>query len=244
MSTVRMSQRLVQDLRYAYSGQVLEKLHTEKEFNPALADAIYNSTIGAKINKLKVALADSFEDLIEVDAFFTKDNELRIETSYTLYHCERATNEAGYTTDEEDWVITSKTSNLLLKFPLSAERSFPVLRQRYGGGETITLKLQREEYPELEELLLVHESNSKQGAKNQVNINKFVKFLKQFTTLNQALRAYPALDKLVQPDLIARVHKKQERKRKQEAQKEQALDMDHSTKLTEDILTASLLGDD
>ena len=59
--------------------------------------------------------------------------------------------------------------------------------------------------------------------------------------LNQALRAYPALDKLVEPETVAKVHKKQERKRQQEAQKEKAIDMDHSTKLTEDILTASLL---
>ena len=106
------------------------------------------------------------------------------------------------------------------------------------------LNLKREEQPELDTLVLVEEANDRQKAKDTVNVYKFEKFLKQFTTLNQALRAYPALDKLVDADLMAKVHKKQERKRKQEAQKEKAIDLDQSTKLTEDILTASLLGDE
>ena len=246
MSTVRMSRNLMYELKDAYRSNVLEKLHTEKEFNPALADAIYNSTIGAKINKLKVALADSLGDLIEVDAFFVKDNELKVETSYTTYRCETKKDEQGnYLPDEKrDWEVISKTKEQTLRFPLSTERSFPAIPQKYSGGDPVTLKLQREESPELDQLVLVYEANSKQAAKDSVNVNKFDKFLNQFTTLNQALRAYPALDKLVRPEIIAKVHKKQERKRKQEAQKEQAINMDQSTKLTEDILTASLLGDE
>jgi len=245
MSTVRMSRKLIHELRYAYKTKVLEKLHSEKEFNPALADAIYNAIIGVRINKIKIALTDCFKDLIEVDTFFVKDNELKVKTSYTSYSCDRKKDEAGmFNADDEDWVITSKTHEHLIRFPLSAERSFPSIPQRYGGAETVTLAMKREEIPELEELLLVQESNSKQKARNQVNVNKFSKFLDQFTTLNQALRAYPALDKLVESEIVAKVHKKQERKRKQEAQKEEAVNMDNSTKLTEDILTASLLGDD
>ena len=248
MATVRMSRKLIYDLKRAYDDRILKKLHAEKEFNPALADSIYNSLIGRRIETFRTALADSFGDLIDPEAFFVKSSELDVVTSHTKYRCRRKKDEVTGSLlrdEEEDWEVQSQTSNDRLSFPLSTERSFPAAPPRgYGEPKKLLLNLKREEQPELDTLVLVEEANDRQKAKDTVNVNKFEKFLKQFTTLNQALRAYPALDKLVDADLMAKVHKKQERKRKQEAQKEKAIDLDQSTKLTEDILTASLLGDE
>ena len=60
MATVRMSRKLIYDLKRAYDDRILKKLHADKEFNPALADSIYNSLIGRRIETFRTALADSF----------------------------------------------------------------------------------------------------------------------------------------------------------------------------------------
>ena len=66
----------------------------------------------------------------------------------------------------------------------------------------------------------------------------------KFTTLNQALKAWPALSKLVEPEKLAKVHEKQQRKRKQEQQKQMADEVVLDNELNKTILTASLIGDE
>ena len=65
--------------------------------------------------------------------------------------------------------------------------------------------------------------------------------IESFTTLNQALKAWPALKDLVSQDKIDKVYEKVERKAKQQQQRE-AIEVQEQA-LNSVILTASLLGD-
>ena len=88
------------------------------------------------------------------------------------------------------------------------------------------------------------EYNYKIRALREESKDKVNELLCKFTTLNQALKAWPALSKLVEPEKIAKVHEKQQRKRKQEQQKEIADQVVLDNDLNKTILTASLIGDE
>ena len=64
----------------------------------------------------------------------------------------------------------------------------------------------------------------------------------QFKTLNQALKHMPALEKLCDPDDIARVHEKVDRNKAEEIMQD-VVD-DKGQQLKEVLLESSLLGDD
>ena len=88
------------------------------------------------------------------------------------------------------------------------------------------------------------EYNSKVKAQREIAGHKVNMLLLKFTTLNQAMKAWPALSKLVEPEKLAKVHEKQQRKRKQEQQKEMADQVVVDNDLNKTILTASLIGDE
>ena len=67
------------------------------------------------------------------------------------------------------------------------------------------------------------------------------KAVEQFTTLNQALKAWPALAKLCPPEKISKVHEKQQRKRKEAENRAKIIPIENEINQT--ILTASLLED-
>ena len=77
--------------------------------------------------------------------------------------------------------------------------------------------------------------------KRDLDTDKVEKAVKQFTTLNQALKAWPALAKLCPPEKVSKVHEKQQRKRK-EAQNRAKIEPIEQ-ELNQTILTASLLED-
>ena len=90
----------------------------------------------------------------------------------------------------------------------------------------------------------VHEHNSKLEANRDLAAREVRVLLEKFTTLNQALKAWPALSKLIAPEKLAKVHEKQQRKRKQDLQKEMADEVIVGSDINKTILAGALLGDD
>jgi len=77
----------------------------------------------------------------------------------------------------------------------------------------------------------------------EYEICKLEDLLTQFTTLNQALKAWPGISKLVTSNHMAKVNEKQQRKRKQQKLKLAADEAVSAANLNNTILTSSLLGD-
>ena len=91
-------------------------------------------------------------------------------------------------------------------------------------------------------IISVEQRETKRLAKRAADIHKVDAALDNFTTLNQALKAWPALTKLVSQDKISKVHEKQQRKRKEQQQRSKIEPIEQG--LNQTILTAALLGDD
>tara|TARA_R110000868_G_scaffold189145_1_gene432015 strand:+ start:980 stop:1717 length:738 start_codon:yes stop_codon:yes gene_type:complete len=85
----------------------------------------------------------------------------------------------------------------------------------------------------------MYNDNQDRGARQYKD--KVRETISSFTTLNQALRAWPALKDLVDQDKIDKVYEKVERKAKQQQERE-SIEI-HEQELNSVILTASLLGD-
>lgn len=241
MATVRMSDKLLYKLKDRYKEDIVGKLHPQVEISPSLGDALYNSTIGRAIEPLKQSAASYLTPMgVEPDSLFRKENYLPVTTDHVLYSTSRKKDEHDNFCDPVEWEVEAEPGHYLINVELSSERSLLGKPGRYST-DIIPLVLDRADYPELDEILTITENNSKQKARNDVSVKRFMQFLGSFTTLNQALKAYPPLDKLIESDTRAKIHKKYERKRQEEDLKNKALDMDQTTGLTEDILTASLL---
>jgi hypothetical protein len=84
----------------------------------------------------------------------------------------------------------------------------------------------------------MYNDNQDRGARQYKD--KVRETISSFTTLNQALRAWPALKDLVDQDKIDKVYEKVERKAKQQQERE-SIEI-HEQELNSVLLTASLLG--
>jgi hypothetical protein len=85
----------------------------------------------------------------------------------------------------------------------------------------------------------MYNDNQDRGARQYKD--KVRETISSFTTLNQALRAWPALKDLVDQDKIDKVYEKVGRKAKQQQERE-SIEI-HEQELNSVLLTASLLGD-
>jgi hypothetical protein len=125
------------------------------------------------------------------------------------------------------------------RVPMSASRNVPA--DRYSSC-TIDLKATDENSIAIKEVLNFNEDidTRREDYKDKVHAA-----LQNFTTLNQALKAWPAVKKLL-PDeekhLLARVYEKVQRKKKQDQQRAE-IELNES-ELNEVILTNSLIGED
>ena len=95
--------------------------------------------------------------------------------------------------------------------------------------------------PLLSELVSIREHNDKVYNGGREYKQKVQETIASFTTLNQALKAWPALKDFVPQSKIDKVYEKVERKAKQQQQRE-AIEVQEQ-ELNSVILTASLLGD-
>ena len=134
--------------------------------------------------------------------------------------------------------VSGETTNHV-EAPMSATRFCPT----GGYGETATVKLSNisENGKAITKILYANEdiSNKKQEYKSKVS-----DAIENFTTLNQALKAWPAIKKLIPEEekwALQRVYEKVQRKKKSDEQRAE-IELNEA-ELNSVILTNSLLGD-
>ena len=123
---------------------------------------------------------------------------------------------------------------------LSNEKILPRDATGYRD-EPVTLKLQGDENIYIQDIIKFAQYENHREAKKHTDSDKVVTAVEQFTTLNQALKAWPALSKLCPPEKISKVHEKQQRKRKEAENRAKIEPIEQG--LNQTILTASLMED-
>jgi hypothetical protein len=232
-----MSDYLKRDIRDRFK-ESHKKAKPELEIKGNLGDQIYNTYIGPKISVLQEAASDAFGDVFDTDQLFAKETTIHSQVALT-------TSSFGWDSEkEENTIISDLDESYNLKIPLSTERLMPRGHDSRGMySNHITFNFDRHEDKQINYICELVEYNYKLRATRDNAVGKVSDLLDKFTTLNQALKAWPALSKLVDPEKLSKVHEKQERKRTQDIQKEMADKVVVDNDLNKTILSASLIGD-
>lgn len=233
MSTVRMSRYLMDEIISEFHNS-FNKANPALEDNPKYGDLVYNAHIAPKINNVLEVANRELGELCDPSTMFTRESQIKFIAPVTKYSV------------DDDKVEGQLIEEMPITASLSTERLFPasVPRTQYHSITPAVFTFNRHEDPNVEYICACVEYNSELNAKREVASRKVKTLLNNFTTLNQALKAWPALSKLVKAEALAKVHTKQERKRKQELQKEIADDLVASADLNKTILAGALIGDD
>ena len=246
MATVRMAEYLRRDIVKKFKD-FYDKSNPEVKHTTYIGDKVYDLLLGSKTEKFEEQVVDIFGTYINSEKFFIKSNKLPVSLSMLVYDDVREFNEMENKHTRE--VQEKFEENRKIELPLSSE-SLQLADQNTSWRETpMTLELDKHK-PEdthlfdlyLKKIISVEQRETKRLAKREVDVDKVETALEQFTTLNQALKAWPALTKLVSQDKISKVHEKQQRKRKEQQQRSKIKPIEQG--LNQTILTASLLGDD
>jgi len=213
MATVRMSDKLKVDIRSEAKRQ-FKKVNPKQEFSLELGDRIYNKYIAPLTPKIKKL---DKEANLKGYFGFTKSSELDIGIE----------TKGGEISD-------------YLNIPMSAEREIPGSSGYGSSAARLNLKANS---PEAKEIRKILNFNEDIGNKKHEYTSLVADNLDNFTTLNQALKAWPALEKLITDNwAMQRVHERVKRKKKQDEQRAE-IEL-NETELNSVILTNSLLGDD
>ena len=233
MSTVRMARYLVHEIKNKFEEN-FDKAYPEKEIPTSVGDKLYQELMGNKIPKVKDVLEEQFGQQLDISDFFIKTSTLKLEVP--IYIKERnwdSTNSKYIYTDELD-------EKHRVYVNLSNEKLVPRDAAGYRD-DPVTFKLTGDENIPIKDIIKFVQYESKREAKRDEDSQKVVNTIEQFTTLNQALKAWPALTKLCPPEKISKVHEKQQRKRKEAENRAKIQPIEQSINQT--ILTASLLED-
>lgn len=238
MATVRMSDELVNRLTDQYKKDY-DKTSPNQEVPSHVGDTIYKHTMEVAVEKFRKLMSEvpSVNTNEVENNFFNKDSNVNVKVNafeYTL-------DDDGHTV--KDAVVVDEV------IPLSTERT----QFGIGYSNTITLDLYKGDESLLNNPDLAEAVNkvSEIASFNRLNhfkkLRKQYKFtdtLREFTTLNQALKAWPALSKVVQeawPEKMVTVHKKTERRAQEKKNKEMMEGV--AQELNTVILGGSLLED-
>ena len=226
MATVRMSDKL----KYAILDEAehqFQNVNKEKEIPLDVGDAIYT--------KYAQPIVDSVQNLIikypHVKNFMSFENMSEISVGFVI------------PSDVSDQDQTySSTSQL----KMSAERPFP-----RGGGNSYNYNHISFHIPHdcehAEKIREVKNHNEDVSTRRADYRAKVRDTIENFTTVNQALKAWPALEKLIAGTsdgawVLQRVNEKVQRKKKQAEQRAE-IEL-NETDLNSVILTNALIGDD
>tara|TARA_Y100001937_G_scaffold23964_2_gene34420 strand:- start:9943 stop:10659 length:717 start_codon:yes stop_codon:yes gene_type:complete len=238
MATVRMSEELVSRLTDQYKKDY-DKTSPNQEVPSHVGDTIYKHTMGVGVEKFRKLMDEvpSVKTNEIENNFFNKDSNMNVKVNAFEYSID----EDGHTV--KDAVVVDEV------IPMSTEKT------QFGMGysSTVTLDLYKGDESLLNNPDLAEAVNkvSEIASFNRLNYfkklrkqHKFTDTLREFTTLNQALKAWPALSKVVQeawPEKMVTVHKKTERRAQEKKNKEM---MDGvAQELNTVILGGSLLED-
>ena len=214
MATVRMSDELVNRLTDQYRKDY-DKTSPNQEVPSSVGDTIYKHTMEIGVQKFRKLMDEvpSVKTNEVENNFFTKDSTMSVKVNAFEYSID----------DDENTIKEAVVADE--DIPLSTERT------QFGMGysSTVTLNLYDgdETNPDLAEAV---NKVSEVASFNRLNAfnkkekeHKFRSTLREFTTLNQALKAWPALSKVVQeawPEKMVTVHKKTERRAQEKKNKE------------------------
>ena len=235
MATVRMSDELVNRLTDQYRKDY-DKTSPNQEVPSSVGDTIYKHTMEIGVQKFRKLMDEvpSVKTNEVENNFFTKDSTMSVKVNAFEYSID----------DDENTIKEAVVADE--DIPLSTERT------QFGMGysSTVTLNLYDgdETNPDLAEAVNkvseVSSFNRLNAFNKKEKEHKFRSTLREFTTLNQALKAWPALSKVVQeawPEKMVTVHKKTER-RAQEKKNNEMMD-GVAQDLNTVILGGSLLED-
>ena len=214
MATVRMSDELVNRLTDQYRKDY-DKTSPNQEVPSSVGDTIYKHTMEIGVQKFRKLMDEvpSVKTNEVENNFFTKDSTMSVKVNAFEYSID----------DDENTIKEAVVADEYI--PLSTERT------QFGMGysSTVTLNLYDgdETNPDLAEAVNkvseVSSFNRLNAFNKKEKEHKFRSTLREFTTLNQALKAWPALSKVVQeawPEKMVTVHKKTERRAQEKKNKE------------------------
>ena len=214
MATVRMSDELVNRLTDQYRKDY-DKTSPNQEVPSSVGDTIYKHTMEIGVQKFRKLMDEvpSVKTNEVENNFFTKDSTMSVKVNAFEYSID----------DDENTIKEAVVADE--DIPLSTERT------QFGMGysSTVTLNLYDgdETNPDLAEAINkvseVSSFNRLNAFNKKEKEHQFRSTLREFTTLNQALKAWPALSNVVQeawPEKMVTVHKKTERRAQEKKNKE------------------------
>ena len=240
MSTVRMANKLVDEIIKSFEKSY-DKANPKLDIDTKYGDRLYNAYIGPCVDTVVEAAQEAFSDLFDATSMFGKSNQLCVQAPVTISQVTRD--------DDKNSVTAELHEEHYFTIELSTERLVPKALSNsnwrvHAYAEDVRYAFDRYEDKTFNYICEVHEHNSKLEANRDLAAREVRVLLEKFTTLNQALKAWPALSKLIAPEKLAKVHEKQQRKRKQDLQKEMADEVIVGSDINKTILAGALLGDD
>lgn len=218
MATVRMSMRLLEEIEAA-ATEKFNNTHDFKKQEATNGDSAFDVHVKPNLEKFTKALEESFGSLVDIK--YKEINKIKLHSK---------------TTDED-----GDERHRDFEVPMSYSTNVPEILARSYYSEAIDLHVSPTDSHFINALQIdMHNSNL--AKKRREFVGKIQTTLKEFTTLNAALKAFPSLKDLVKDEYIQKVHEKVNRTQKQKEMKEFA--EDQLSDLQEVLLTDKLLGDD
>mgnify|MGYP003122231849 FL=1 len=221
MATVRMSDKL----KWATVDEAerqFENVNKKKEISLDIGDAIYT--------KYVLPVVETSQSFIVKHS--NVKNFIKLDTSSSL--------QVGFVIPAHDdqTEMTYSSSNTI---EMSAERTIPSsTNNNYHNHISFYIPHDCEEAIQIKE---IRDHNEDIATRAYEYRNKVSDTLDNFTTVNQALKAWPALEKLITDSwVLQRVNEKVQRRKKQDEQRAE-IEL-NETDLNSVILTNALIGDD
>lgn len=215
MATVRMSDRLLRDIRQN-AKEKYQVVNPEKEF--PLADTFYSENIAPKLDKLLQQFSETLDNMV----------------NYTLKDVEQINFNVEIPSWADDPDKPVRTETYSCKF--SSERKIPSFMSNSWYSGEINLPFENEF---AQQLYNISQYNKKRKEQEQTYVNKIESVCQEFSTLNQAMKAWPALKDLVPAEKVQKLYEKVNRKAKQQQQRNFIVEQEQE--LNEVLLESKLL---
>ena len=240
MSTVRMSDQLQRDITRK-AEDMYDKAHPHQEFPEYLGNKIYKKYLKDDLENISSHVLSNIPDEVSNRKLrMAEVTDLFVTSNYCI-HKNASDNPQDYDGEPEFGEY---------RFNLKVVGGYEVLKM-FNTGSSYSDDLQLDlvintdkAVPDCEliaQLFKIRRENDLRANERNNYRRTVSNTIESFTTLNQALKAWPALKDLVSQDKIDKVYEKVERKAKQQQQRE-AIEVQEQA-LNSVILTASLLGD-
>ena len=241
MSTVRMSDQLQRDITRK-AEDMYDKAHPYQDFPEYLGNKIYTKYLKDDLENVSShVLSNMPNEISNRKLKMAEVTDLNITSNYCIHK--------NASDDPEDYDGEPEFGEH--RFMLKVIGGYQVLKMFNTGSNYNNDELQLDlvintdnAVPDCEliaELYKIRRENDLRANERNNYRRTVSNTIESFTTLNQALKAWPALKDLVAQDKIDKVYEKVERKAKQQQQRE-AIEIQEQA-LNSVILTASLLGD-